>query len=117
MYKQVFTIGIGILYCKESDLIKEENNDFVPNNYYLSSAYPTIFNSTSTISYGLPSPSNVSLQVYNLAGQQITSLFEGPKQPGVHTTTLNASNLTTGLYFVRLKASDQAFTQKIMLIR
>ncbi|NQT33959.1 T9SS type A sorting domain-containing protein [bacterium] len=92
----------------------------IPNlalTFELHEPYPNPFNSMTTISYCLPYPGFVSLQVYNLSGQRITTLFEGCKQSGIHTTTLTANNLPSGLYFVRLKASDQVFTQKIMLIR
>ncbi|NQU05351.1 MAG: T9SS type A sorting domain-containing protein, partial [Calditrichaeota bacterium] len=41
----------------------------------------------------------------------------GYLQPGFHYTILNAADLPSGLYFVRLKASDKVFTQKVMLIR
>jgi len=88
-----------------------------PSCFVLQPAYPNPFNSTTTIKYNLPYQSNMSLKVYNTKGQQITTLFEGHEQPGIHTTTLTANNLPTGLYFLRLKASDQVFTQKVMLIR
>ncbi|NQU04972.1 MAG: T9SS type A sorting domain-containing protein [Calditrichaeota bacterium] len=81
------------------------------------SVFPNPFNAVATISYSLPYPGNVSLQIYNLTGQQITTLFEGNKQPGIHNTTLNANSMPSGLYFVKLKASNQVFTQKVMLIK
>ena len=88
-----------------------------PTEYGLLPAYPNPFNSTTTIRYNLPFPTHVSLQVYNLSGQQITTLFEGYRQAGFHSANLTASDLPSGLYFVQLKASDQVFTQKVMLIR
>ncbi len=89
----------------------------IPGMFKLYPAYPNPFNSTTTISYGLPYRSNVSLRVYNPSGQRITTLFEGYKQRGFHTTTLSANNLPTGLYFVQLNATNQVLTQKVMLIR
>ena len=89
----------------------------VPSDYYLSEAYPKPFNSTTTIRYGLPIPSHVSLQIYNPFGQRIGTLFEGYQYPGFHTTTMPAANLPSGLYFVRLEAAGELFTQKVMLVR
>ena len=89
----------------------------IPAKFNLASAYPNPFNSMTTVTYSLPVASRVSLNVYDLSGRIVTTLDEGQKQAGVHRTTLNASNLPTGLYFVQLKASDQIFTQKVMLIR
>lgn len=80
-------------------------------------AYPNPFNSTTTINYGLPHPCLVSLQIFNLSGQQVNTLFEGYKQAGFHFTNLTANNLPSGLYFVQLKVSDQVFTREVTLIR
>ena len=88
-----------------------------PSAFILFPPYPNPFNSTTTIRYGLPYPSNVSVKVYNLSGRRISTLFEGYRQAGIHTANLTANNLSSGLYFVRLNASDQLFTQKVMLIR
>ena len=89
----------------------------LPSEFTLYPTFPNPFNNSTTITYSLPHPGNVSLQVYNLSGQRITTLFEGFKQAGIYTSNLTADNLPSGLYFVRLKASDQVFTQKVMLIR
>lgn len=89
----------------------------IPDNYYLSSAYPNPFNSSTKINYGLPNSGQVSLNVVNLLGQQITTLFEGNQQAGIHTATFTANNMPSGLYFIRLEASDQVISQKVMLIR
>ena len=89
----------------------------IPTELTLGPVYPNPFNSTTTIRYSLPYQSNVSLKVYNLSGQQMTTLFEGYRQAGFHSANLKATDLPSGLYFVRLKASDQLFTQKVMLIR
>jgi len=89
----------------------------IPESFELIGIYPNPFNSSTTIKYAVPLASRVSVQIYNTFGQQISTLFEGVRQPGIHSESLTASDLTSGLYIVRLKASDQVFTQKVMLIR
>ncbi|NQU04688.1 MAG: T9SS type A sorting domain-containing protein, partial [Calditrichaeota bacterium] len=105
----------------ESDLaperIGETPHSDVPGEFTLLNAYPNPFNSTTRISYALPYSSYVSMQVYNISGQQITTIYEGYRQAGMHSATLSASHLPSGIYFVRLNASNQVFTQKVMLIR
>ena len=79
--------------------------------------FPNPFNSTTTIEYALPFASQVTLNLYNLAGQRIETLVSDRLQAGVHQATLNAGELTSGLYFVKLEGSGHSFTKKIMLVK
>ncbi|MDP8239162.1 MAG: T9SS type A sorting domain-containing protein [Candidatus Hatepunaea meridiana] len=88
-----------------------------PASFILSPAYPNPFNSTTMIRYSLPFPTNVSLGIYNPLGRKIDTLFEGYRQPGIHTENLNAVNLVSGLYYVRLESSKQVALRKVMLIK
>ncbi len=111
--------GILHLIKTESDpvYVDEQVNDFKPNEFTLFPAYPNPFNSTTTIRYNLPMPTHVSLQIYNLSGQRMTTLFEGYRQPGIHSTILNANDLPTGLYFVQLGTSREMKVRKIICIK
>ena len=93
-------------------------DDFIlhPSSFILSS-HPNPFNSSTTITYGLPVPSEVFLRLYDMSGRDVRTLFEGNKQPGVHTTTLFANDLPSGLYFVRLETSSNVMTRKVILVR
>ncbi len=88
-----------------------------PSSFIFFSPYPNPFNSTTTISYGLPHPGKVSLQLYDVKGQQISTLFEGNRQAGIYSTNLAGKDLASGLYFVRLEGAGQVFTRKVMLVR
>jgi len=112
----VYGSNMGIYRFTDPNVVYDDAVS-IPAKFNLYAAFPNPFNQSTTISYSLPHPGNVSLQVYNLSGQRITTLFEGNKQPGIHSTNLTANDLPSGLYFVRLKASDQVLTQKVMLIR
>ncbi len=98
-----------------NDVSEIANN--LPFEFKLCSPYPNPFNSATTITYGLPVSTTVSLQLYDLSGRMLEVLDEGNKQAGVHKVILNAGDLSSGLYFVQLEASGQMFTQKVMLIR
>jgi len=95
----------------------DDNERSVPSEFCISSIHPNPFNSTTLITYNLPFASLVSLQLYDLTGRRVATLFDNNQTPGIHTATLTANNLPSGLYFVHLKASDKVFTQKVMLIR
>ena len=100
-----------------SQWIANSDGEPVPTSFALHSAFPNPFNSTTTIRYELPYPANVSLSIYNTSGQQLSILSPFYKQRGIHTLTLSTGDLPSGLYFVRLEASGEVATQKVMLIR
>ena len=89
----------------------------MPNTILLNPAYPNPFNAATVITFRLPTSMNMSFMVFDLSGRKVMTLIEGSRQAGIHQTLLSAANLPTGLYFVQLKASDQVFTQKVMLIK
>jgi len=95
----------------------EDNRQPLPTDFAITSVYPNPFNSMTRITYNLPHPSPVSLQLFDLTGRRVKTLFEDYQHPGIHTTILTANDLPSGLYFIRLNANDEVFTQKIMLIR
>jgi photosystem II stability/assembly factor-like uncharacterized protein len=64
--------------------------------------YPNPFNPSTVISYELPFSANVSVKVYDIAGKEVASLFNGYQTKGNHTVQFNASNLSSGVYFYRL---------------
>ena len=88
-----------------------------PSNFDLEQNYPNPFNPTTVISYQLPVSSNISLKVYDLIGQEITTLFEGFRQAGNYSTTFNAKGLSSGIYLYRLDAGNFEFTKKALLLR
>jgi len=85
-------------------VVRLEGSSVVPDEFGIVSAYPNPFNAATTITYSLSSASRLSVQVFDPTGRRMSTLFEGYQQPGIHTRTLIATNLPSGLYFVRLEA-------------
>ena len=75
----------------------------LPLEFTLEQNYPNPFNPTTNIVYAVPVKSNVTLDVYNLIGQKVVTLFEGDVEAGKHTAQFNASTMSSGIYFFRLK--------------
>lgn len=94
-----------------------QNTSNVPAAYSLSQNFPNPFNPTTQINYAVPQKSHLSLKVYNLLGQEVATLFDGDRQAGHYTATFDASNLTTGVYFYRLKADNYTITRKLILMK
>ena len=102
------------------------DNDFelvaTPSDYILSQNYPNPFNPTTTIEYTLPMDGMVNLDIYNVLGQKITTLYSGHQNAGQHSVMWNATNaagesVATGVYIYVLSGIDAQVTQKMVLIR
>jgi hypothetical protein len=89
----------------------------VPAQFSLSQNYPNPFNPSTTIRYGLPHNSQVSLKVYNTLGQQVAQLVDGEEEAGYHEVRFDAGKLASGVYIVRLRAGDVAQQRKMLLLR
>jgi hypothetical protein len=87
-----------------------------PITFALEQNYPNPFNPTTTITYGLPHRSQVSLMVYNTLGQQVAQLVSGEQEAGYHEVRFDASGLSSGVYFYRLIAGEFVQTRKLLLL-
>ena len=89
----------------------------IPDNYNLFHAYPNPFNPLTTIKYALPQESKITISVYDIRGREIDVLFSGVKDIGYHETTWDASQYSSGAYFIRMNSGSFTKTQKVMLLK
>jgi len=83
----------------------------------LSQNYPNPFNPTTKISWQSPVSSYQTLIVYDLIGNEITTLVDEYKSAGKYEATFNASGLSSGIYFYRLRAGSFIETRKMILTK
>lgn len=88
-----------------------------PAHYILYANYPNPFNPSTTIRFGLPKRSYVTLSVFNALGQQVVVMQEGEQEAGYHEVQFDGRDLSSGVYFYRLQAGDFAQTRKLLLLR
>jgi plastocyanin len=88
-----------------------------PAKFELTQNYPNPFNPTTKINFSVPANGNVRLTVYNVLGQEITTLVNGFMKAGSHTVQFNAANLNSGLYFYKLESNNLAQVKKMMLLK
>jgi hypothetical protein len=74
----------------------------LPKSFELGQNYPNPFNPITQINYSVPRSSFITLKVYNLLGQVVTTLFEGIRQPGNYEAIFDGSKLVSGVYLYRL---------------
>lgn len=89
----------------------------LPNNFGLSQNYPNPFNPVTVIHYQLPQNSNVTLKVFDMLGREVATLVNEKKPAGSYTVSLDASGLSSGTYFYRLKADNFVSTKKLTIIK
>lgn len=95
----------------------EEDKSTTPFSFQLEQNYPNPFNPVTTISYLLPSRSEVLLIIYNLLGEEIVRLVDEIQPTGLHRITWDASGVSSGIYFYRIQAGDFVQTRKMVLLK
>jgi hypothetical protein len=65
----------------------------------------------------VPETGHISLTVYNILGEKVSTLFEGVPQQGYFTVMFDADGLASGVYLYRLKAEDFVETKKLILTK
>jgi lysophospholipase L1-like esterase len=88
-----------------------------PSNYLLEQNYPNPFNPTTNIRFNLPKESNVTLKIYNILGQEISTIVNKTLPAGTHLVTWNAANVSAGPYFYVLKANEYFESKKMLLLK
>ena len=89
----------------------------MPHEYSLRQNYPTPFNPSTIIDYSIPSSQRVTLKLYNLLGQEVMTLVDQTQNSGSYKVDVNASRLSTGIYFYQLRQGNNTETKKLMLVK
>ncbi len=89
----------------------------LPKDFSLGQNYPNPFNPTTEINFALPSACDVSLEIYNITGQRVTTLVDEVLEAGQHSVLWDASMNASGVYFYRLSAGEFTETRKMMLLK
>ena len=78
---------------------------------------PNPFNPTTTISFKVPEPGIVSVDVFNVTGQKIDTIANGYMESGNHSVTWNAADFSAGVYFYTVKSGNLNATMKMTLLK
>ena len=93
-----------------------------PEVFVLEQSYPNPFNPETTISYQLPQPSEVKIEVYNLMGQYIATLVDSSQESGQYSVQWNGKDFRgqqspSGVYFVQMVAGSFMQVERMTLLR
>lgn len=89
----------------------------LPREFALLQNYPNPFNPSTTIKYNLPIDAHVTLKLYDVLGREVLTMVNEQAKGGYHSATLDASRLSSGVYFYRVQAAAFAQTKKLLLLR
>jgi len=98
VYKQLFDVGL-------------------PGSVQLYQNYPNPFNPETDISFILSHEAGVKLQVFDMLGRAVATVYEGRLPAGIHTYSFDGSRVASGVYLYRLSAGDQVETRKMVLLK
>jgi len=88
-----------------------------PDSYLSVSCYPNPFRDMTNIHYQVPGEGVVNLSVYNVYGQEITTLVNKNQTAGIYNVNLPADILTPGYYLCRLTAGTHTKTTRLVKIQ
>ncbi|MFH1010900.1 MAG: right-handed parallel beta-helix repeat-containing protein [bacterium] len=106
---------IGAFYFDQSAV--EPLAVLLPKACELHPNWPNPFNSRTMIRYDVPQAGEVSLTIFNLLGQRVTTLFDGRQLAGSYTIAWDAANLPSGVYLCRMNAGSFAKTRKMVVVK
>ena len=107
-------------YPDQVQIVSQLNHNVLPVKVNLFSPYPNPFNPSTTIEYNVPQGGmNINLAIYDIRGRLVEELAQGFHQGRIESYKViwNADNLSSGIYFVRLKTNISTQVRKITLIK
>ena len=91
--------------------------EVVPSAIAIGNAYPNPFNPSTSFEVNVGQTGNVSVMVYNVNGQFVDMIHEGPMDAGLYNMTWNANDFASGMYIIKANNADVTVSQKVMLVK
>ncbi len=89
----------------------------LPTETRLLQNYPNPFNPTTILSFVIRHSSFVTLKIYNILGEEVSTLIDEVKEPGEYSVPWNATGFSSGVYFYRLQTTGYSEMKKMVLVR
>lgn len=110
-------ISINSSLAKLQENFEEKSIREIPEKLELNQNYPNPFNPTTTIKYSIIEKGYVSLKVYDILGNLISTLVEDIKNPGSYGVKFDGATLPSGVYFYKLSVNNFTSINKMLLIK
>ncbi len=113
-------VVVSDIFIKEGMLVTTGTSftqTSIETGYKLYDNFPNPFNPQTSISFYLPSAENVKLKVFDILGNEITTLMNEFKPPGIHSIIFDAKNIPSGVYFYGIEAGKYSDRKKMIVIK
>jgi len=107
----------GYITIKYSQTVGMINSNETAGRFNLEQNYPNPFNPSTNIRYRLLNTGDVKLSVYDILGNEVSTLVNEKQKAGTHEITFNAGIISSGIYFYRLIAGKYSETKKMILVK
>jgi hypothetical protein len=97
--------------------IEGEDVAIIPDEIIISNCYPNPFNAVTTIEYTLGEGYPISIDIYDLLGRKISTIYNGYNAPGTYRVQWYAINQSSGIYFYRISAGSHDDIGKMYLLK
>ncbi|MBD3401733.1 T9SS type A sorting domain-containing protein [candidate division GN15 bacterium] len=113
---------MGTVDGRQSSLSLISDEPILPEEVALHQNYPNPFNPETRIAFELPVSGRVRLSVYNVLGQEVTTLIDSDLGAGRHEVSWRGTDrsgqaVSSGIYLYRLETQAQVLTRKMMLLK
>ncbi|HMD13306.1 MAG TPA: T9SS type A sorting domain-containing protein, partial [Bacteroidota bacterium] len=95
--------------------VKDPKN--LPRVFALAQNYPNPFNPVTRIEYQVPKTAVVTIKVYNVLGQEVSTLVNSVKTAGYYQASFGGAQYSTGIYFYRMSAGSFVSTKKMVYLK
>ncbi|MBE0571279.1 MAG: T9SS type A sorting domain-containing protein, partial [Ignavibacteriaceae bacterium] len=89
----------------------------IPLVYSLEQNFPNPFNPSTTIKYSISEDGFVKLSIYNLLGEEVTTLVNNEQKAGRYEVVFDAAKLSSGVYMYRLESKNFLSIKKMLLVK
>ena len=109
------SLTFDILTGLDDLTIKKE---LIPTKFILHPPFPNPFNPATTINFDIfQNTDNIEIKVYDITGRIIEELLNEKVSAGSHSLVWDASNQSTGIYYIQLLAGEQRLVKKMILLK
>lgn len=110
-------VDISPPYLIQNSITSAENNIHINPEYSLSQNYPNPFNPATLINYSIAVSGRTKIIIFDILGREVKTLVNKYQPAGNYKVELNASLLTSGVYFYSLFINDFIETKKMLLVK